>query len=1067
MWIVSGIFRDQDTKEPLCGVTYRLLKPGQIYKAGRGKEHLLSFAAKYASSEHFSIKVGEHTEAQAADPSYIPPLTLVAQPQGPSVRHGGPPKTFAVYLTKKSQPGKLITEGGEFELLNGDEIRINKPDGVAINIHWKPIVLHNASNMVDDQRSFASYIPVLASMGVKTHRSSSDSQTHTILPQITGFSAPVIQSVIDQLQLISPKWIRYIVGAGDAGQEGEEKFWSSAELDFETSWPNEDDFRPEIKINSDQPVWSGWKDSRARIRPKESGRECLFGGLTFYVVASEANKNSTFIMKKATETFGAKCSIQDSNHEMFADTTFFRTILEKAKHDADDRYARFLRYTGNFLPEESKGSGLLLLYCYKDLVDPQKNKTQTRWTHLEGVATELGLVWLNEIHVFRAILEVDVIPLLKFGRTDEQPLRQYLPSQVGDSMEPSNPFSNTSPSSRMRARAFSPSSVEAGSSSSKLTRRVDNVDRDEGTQADIQDSGLKAEIFRGNTRRARTPAQDVESISSTAVASSSGTVRKPLVRRRPVHRAPLDDLVASLLDEDIPPPNPARASSSMDTTRKDLEEPDFNNKLFTSDSQGSGSSFSARRLIRRDPSRRNPEETYSYVDDPSIVIEESSKPREVYDRIRQSAKHVDIPMSTKDDEDDEEEEDFIEESKRKLRLKKEQERGREQEAIHLDRERMKERLYQQTRGDKMNTDAVKTVHDETKDSQRQSAPRSPSDLDGPSPLSARNLKSYSLSRKPSGLEMPPPSIVPQKDNDDEDDGVVRKKRPAEDDLEFLIAPSKRKKGTEIDPLDAEFNKLKLARQNLGDEDPKEEIPMEGCKINGFAMVCVVKPLLRKDPRVERPETNYGAVPNFKKFKKQHVVRSAPIKLVGVQIPSIRSLKTKESQSSIKIPESNNYSTQLSTSISNPTQSLPGPRLSQRKRLLRAYSESNDEDEGSDNRPNVSKRAKIREGSMNQKPIVLSSDDEEPQIVQRNQLEGYGREEENTVRDQIKLDRSRARTPASRVVSRAPIGTGAGVGSGLGLGGNRKKLILVDSDSEEEVGGFKGFGGGGKSLSHRR
>lgn len=210
-----------------------------------------------------------------------------------------------------------------------------------------------------------------------------------------------------------------------------------------------------------------------------------------------------------------------------------------------------------------------------------------------------------------------------------------------------------------------------------------------------------------------------------------------------------------------------------------------------------------------------------------------------------------------DEDEDDEEEDFIESSKKRFRMKKEEEREAETRRL----EKVREEEAEQREKDKQ-----KVIEEEERRHQEQPGPSnsllSPS-LDQPESTGSQHdslsAKPSSLSAKCSQIEMPPPSTLPNK-----------KKRPAEDEPAFLVAPTKRKKGSEVDPLDTEFNKLKLAKQNLVGDGREEDVAM-GEEEDRFAMVCVVQPLLRKDARVERPVVDDGGVPNFKKFKKVSVL----------------------------------------------------------------------------------------------------------------------------------------------------------------------------------------------------
>lgn len=150
-------------------------------------------------------------------------------------------------------------------------------------------------------------------------------------------------------------------------------------------------------------------------------------------------------------------------------------------------------------------------------------------------------------------------------------------------------------------------------------------------------------------------------------------------------------------------------------------------------------------------------------------------------------------------------------------------------------------------------------------------------------------------------------------------------------------------------------------------------------------------------------------------------------------------KGKEPQASVKIPEASeasfiDFSTQTSSHAST---AAPGHR-SQRKRLLQAKSESEEDDSD----PVPKKKSKIASrGKPAPDVITLSSDEEEA-----------GQAAASMARS---LPSSRSQTSAERSTGRVPVA------------GGRKKLIQVDSDSEEGGTGFKGFGGGERTASRRR
>jgi hypothetical protein len=213
--------------------------------------------------------------------------------------------------------------------------------------------------------------------------------------------------------------------------------------------------------------------------------------------------------------------------------------------------------------------------------------------------------------------------------------------------------------------------------------------------------------------------------------------------------------------------------------------------------------------------------------------------------------------------------DFVEESLKRKRIKLEKEKEDRELRERKEKEAEEKKKAEELRRRKANLSLIGEDDDAQmgengQENEEEVMPPSTSTKNRTKPTSSSAVKPTS-----SAAAMPPPASIFKK----------RALSPSSTQAaHYLQAPKKRKKkGAELDPLDIEFNKLKLAKKAVGGKkngiDGEEGQAGEGGNVrmgegDGVTckMVVVQMPLFRK-PREQKRDEVDGSVPNFKKFKK--------------------------------------------------------------------------------------------------------------------------------------------------------------------------------------------------------
>lgn len=131
----------------------------------------------------------------------------------------------------------------------------------------------------------------------------------------------------------------------------------------------------------------------------------------------------------------AKFILHDPAKTPFASSASATEVLSEIKDNADERYHRFLADRGQLIPQEAKGSGLVLLSIgrgWHEVVNEGRlqvyEEAAKRWvlcmhSHLEdcghrsdflasslfACGTSLGLLWVNEHAIRVSMLTCDVV----------------------------------------------------------------------------------------------------------------------------------------------------------------------------------------------------------------------------------------------------------------------------------------------------------------------------------------------------------------------------------------------------------------------------------------------------------------------------------------------------------------------------------------------------------------------------------------------------------------------------------------------------------------------------------
>ncbi|OSD00358.1 hypothetical protein PYCCODRAFT_1414432 [Trametes coccinea BRFM310] len=197
MWVITGPFDEEYGDVPPPDKS-KLLKTGREYGIGR-KDQPLLIKSKAISKAHAVFIVGECTEEQAADPSFIPTLTL--QNLHDRSRHVERPTT--------SNP-RMKCEGYSSLVLASEDV-IHLSASVPVRVHWEPVCCYNGSHRAGPSISTKD----CAALGIHLVHEHHPEVTHHLTPTYS-LNPHIAVSLISLVTLVKPEWLVAILDAGKA-----------------------------------------------------------------------------------------------------------------------------------------------------------------------------------------------------------------------------------------------------------------------------------------------------------------------------------------------------------------------------------------------------------------------------------------------------------------------------------------------------------------------------------------------------------------------------------------------------------------------------------------------------------------------------------------------------------------------------------------------------------------------------------------------------------------------------------------------------------------------------------
>ncbi|KAI0357044.1 hypothetical protein OH77DRAFT_1476410 [Trametes cingulata] len=200
MWVITGPFDDEyadDGSVPPPDKS-KLLKTGSRYTVGR-KDQPLTIKSKAISKAHAVFIVGHCTEEQAADPTFIPTLTI--QDLTNRTRHVERPTVSDPRF--KCQPNSTL------DLESEDIIHLSA--SVPVRVRWERICCYYGSTRAGPP------IPTkdCAALGINIVPSLHPDVTHHLTPTYT-LNPSIATSLLSLAAFVKPEWLSTLLQLGKA-----------------------------------------------------------------------------------------------------------------------------------------------------------------------------------------------------------------------------------------------------------------------------------------------------------------------------------------------------------------------------------------------------------------------------------------------------------------------------------------------------------------------------------------------------------------------------------------------------------------------------------------------------------------------------------------------------------------------------------------------------------------------------------------------------------------------------------------------------------------------------------
>ncbi|KAI0641836.1 hypothetical protein C8Q79DRAFT_299319 [Trametes meyenii] len=195
MWVLTAPFDEEYEEDPPPHKS-KLLKTGREYTLGR-KDHPLQVKSKAISKTHAVFVVGECSEEQAADPTFIPTLTF----------NNVTSHTRVIERPTISIPRIKCYGSTSLELVSEDVIHLS--NSIMCTVRWERVCCYNGGPRAGPSVSASE----CAALGIHI--------VPTLQPEITHYLTPtysltpsIATSLVSLATLVRPEWLIAILDAG-------------------------------------------------------------------------------------------------------------------------------------------------------------------------------------------------------------------------------------------------------------------------------------------------------------------------------------------------------------------------------------------------------------------------------------------------------------------------------------------------------------------------------------------------------------------------------------------------------------------------------------------------------------------------------------------------------------------------------------------------------------------------------------------------------------------------------------------------------------------------------------
>ncbi|KAL1943772.1 hypothetical protein VTO73DRAFT_4217 [Trametes versicolor] len=376
MWLISGPFDDEYDDGPPPTKT-KLLKTGKEYPVGR-KDQPLSIKNKAISKgSHVVFIVGECTEEQAADPTFVPTLSLY-----------NPAERNRTIERPTIQAPRIKCEPHTSTFLHSEDV-VHMSQFVYVRVRWEPVCCYSGSARAGPLIS----VKDCADLGIHVLPTLHPSITHHLTPTYT-LTPALATSLVALSTFVKPEWLVTVLAAGRS-EPGE---LSTLEETF--ALPPTSKFRPTFApaLPPRLKKFDIWQPNEERVG--------LFRGHRF-VFAGEKGAEAPGVLKELVRS-------AEGEYECFAVENGpgrFRQVLAKGK---------------------ARGSALVLVADQYAVVAAVG---EDAWRALKEEARSFELKFLAPEAILEAVVYTDV-SYIDSSSTAEEPFQEsVLPHVIPNSIE--------------------------------------------------------------------------------------------------------------------------------------------------------------------------------------------------------------------------------------------------------------------------------------------------------------------------------------------------------------------------------------------------------------------------------------------------------------------------------------------------------------------------------------------------------------------------------------------------------------------------------------------------------